>query len=287
MIIEAFSAVFDWWPSTQWTASVKSGTGLNQEPWVNSKFDILFGSADSWNIGLGRNTHVFGPDLKVIADWTYLESKIGGLFPWKPGPKVTGVLFGSGGATDFIMGDKGLLNYWGMNFLAERKSSVSVDAKYPVGEGFFTKMPWSLWAGVILGFTALLGAIIAVRIVYMTSGDPKNLATKILKSVVPIIETRWVAVIIGYEKLAWAAKDAKLKADKETKETAVDLRKKASALASIPAFTQIIIAHSSIADRLITVRMNEVAAGVVQNTVNLNNTIQFVGDIKTLAGSIV
>lgn len=285
MIIEAIN-VFEWIPSTQWTASVKSGTGLNQEPWVNSKFDILFGSADSWNIGLGRNTHVFGPDLKVIADWTYLESKIGGLFP-RPGPKVTGVLFGSGGATDFIMGDKTLLNYWGMNFLAERKSSVSVDAKYPVSKEGFTKMPWSLWAGVILGFTALLGAIIAARIVYMTSGDPKNLATKILKSVVPFIETRWVAVIIGYEKLAWAAKSAKEKADKETKETAVDLRKKASALASMPAFTQIIIAHSSIADRLITVRMNEVAAGVVQNTVNLNNTIQFVGDIKTLAGSIV
>jgi hypothetical protein len=147
-------------------------------------------------------------------------------------------------------------------------------------------MPWTLWAGVILGFTALLGAIISARIIYMTSGDPKNLATRILKSVVPVVESRWVGVIKAYEKIAFSVKNMKTKADNDNEKNAVDGRKRVAIAASLIAFPQVVLTHTSIATRLIAIRKDEVEAEAVNAIENLKNTIEFCGDIISLVGSI-
>lgn len=286
MIIEALSNVLDYLPSTQWTSTVKVGGVPVQESWVNSKFDILFGSSDSWILGFGRNTHVFGPDLKVIADWSYLESKLLGLIRLK-NPLGSGLVFGSGGATDFIMGDKGLLNYWGMNFTVERKAEANFEAKFPVGSGFLTKMPWALWAAVILGFTALLGSIIAARVIYMTSGDPKNLATRIIKSAVPAVESRWVGFIKGYEKLALVAKQTEEKAKKDAAQALHQVEINAANASATAAFVPIVITHASIAQRLVQVQSDKLTRGVAQTVADLQNTLVFLGDCASLAGSII
>jgi hypothetical protein len=286
MIIEALSNVLNYLPSTQWTSTVMVGGVPVQESWVNSKFDILFGSSDAWNIGFGRNTHVFGPDLKVIADWSYLESKLIGLLPLK-NPMGSGLLFGSGGATDFIMGDKGLLNYWGMNFTVERKAEANFESKFPAQGKFKTTMPLALWAGVILGFTALLGSIIAARVIYMTSGDPKNLATKIIKSAVPAIESRWVGIIKGYEKLALLAKQAEEKAKRDAAQDVLKAKKIAAIGSATAAFGLIVLTHAGIGQRLIQVQTDKISNGVVQTAEDLNNTLVFLGDCASLAGSIL
>jgi hypothetical protein len=286
MIIEALSNVLNYLPSTQWTSTVKVGGVPVQESWVNSKFDILFGSSDSWNIGYGRNTHVFGPDLKVIADWSYLSSKLFGLLPPK-NPIGSGLVFGSGGATDFIMGDKGLLNYWGMNFTVERKAEANFESKFPAQGKFFKTMPWALWAGVILGFTALLGSIIAARVIYMTSGDPKNLATKIIKSTVPAIESRWVGVIKGYEKLIFLKKNSDATSKKAGDELKKNHRRLAILLQANIAFAPMAVSHTGIAKRLIELKSAQIAGEGEDISSQIENLLVYVGDIAFLAGSII
>lgn len=284
MIIEALSNVLGYLPSTQWTSAVKVGGVSTQESWINSKFDILFGSSDSWIIGFGRNTHVFGPDLKVIADWTYLESKLIGLLPLK-NPVGSGLVFGSGGATDVIIGDKGLLNYWGMNFTVERKAEANFEAKYPAEGKFFTKMPWTLWAVIVLGFTTLLGSIIAARVIYMTSGDPKNLATKIIKSCVPVVESRWVGFIKGYEKLKLISKQSEEKVKKEEAILEKNFRKLAILLKTSVALAPVAINHTNIYKRLVYITNEKLADGSENIDSHLENLRVFIGDIALLAGS--
>lgn len=249
MLIEVASNLFEWLPSAQWTSTV----GGKEEKWVNSSFNILFGSSDSWTIGLGRNTHVIGPDLKVIADWTYLEEKLygfigGGLaekYPslekLKPGPVAQGMIFGTGGATDVILGDKGLLNYYGKNFTAERKSNPKFEYKDEKGLPSIVSVP------LLLGFTALCGAIIAARVVYMTTRDPQHLAVRILKSTVPVLETRWVGLLQGIEKIKFAEDLAKKDADKLKKEGAILVKKSKAFANAISELSKRIVFHPNLA----------------------------------------
>lgn len=234
MLIEITSNLFGWLPNAQWTSTIAG----KEENWNNSSFNILFGSNDSWTIGLGRNTHVIGPDLKVIADWTYLETKLIGFFGGaKLGPKLGGVIFGSGGATDVILGDKGLLNYYGQNFTAERKSGPKFEYKDEKGLPLLVSVP------LLIGFVALSAAIIAARVVYMTTRDPQHLAVRILKSAVPVLETRWVGLIQGIEKGLFAASEVEKIAKKTLDDAEVALAKTKAFSAAIVAISPRLINH--------------------------------------------
>ena len=273
MLIEIASNLFEWLPSAQWTSTV----GGKEEKWVNSSFNILFGSSDSWTIGLGRNTHVIGPDLKVIADWTYLEEKLygfigGGLakqFPslkkLKPGPVAQGMIFGTGGATDVILGDKGLLNYYGKNFTAERKSNPKFEYKDEKGLPPIVSVP------LLLGFTALCGAIIAARVVYMTTRDPQHLAVRILKSAVPVLETRWVGLLQGIEKIKFAEDLTQKDADKLKKENTILVKKSKAFANAISEISKRIALHPNLANvvKAEAKRLREVAANITGQNVEV------------------
>ncbi len=279
MFIELISAAFEWSPAGSWSSTV----GGKEELWNNSTFNILFGSSDSWIFGLGRNTHVIGPDLKVIADWTLLEHKlIGFLGGKKLRPDVRGLVFGSGGATDIILGDKGLLNYYGENFTAERKHGPKFEFKEEYQDK--VTIPLIVSLPLMVGFVSLTAAIIAARVVYMTTRDPQNLAVRILKRSVPVFETRWVGLLQGIEKIKFAENSAKKDTEKLKNEGEILLKKSKAFANAISELSKRIVSHPNLAKdvKLEAKRLRLVAADVKgqQNEVliKLDDYVQLIKD---------
>ena len=189
----------------------KTSINGKDEVWYNSKTDITFGDTTTWLIGLGRMTNISGPDLKVVADWSFIFD----LIP-EPTNKVLrlgkSLLFGAGGATDLILGGKDSLNYGHTQDISivrkkEPPLEVKIFGKNPNrGEKF---LPNSLLLLIILPYLVLLTIVVTSRLAYMQVGkfSEKNVRDQVrgaLNMSAPLIESRWVACLILFEKLSCA-----------------------------------------------------------------------------------
>jgi len=186
----------------------KTSVDGKNEVWYNSKIDITFGDTTSWLIGLGRMTNISGPDLKVVSDWSFIFE----LIP-EPTNKALrwgkSLLLGAGGATDLILGGKDSLNYGHTQDISiVRKNESPFEVKI-FGNNLNPDeklLPTSLLSLIIFPYLILLTIVVTSRLAYMQVGkfSEKNLRDQVrgaLNMSAPLIESRWVACLILYEKL--------------------------------------------------------------------------------------
>jgi len=203
----------------------KTSVDGKNEVWYNSKIDITFGDTTSWLIGLGRMTNISGPDLKVVADWSFIFE----LIP-EPTNKALrwgkSLLLGAGGATDLILGGKDSLNYGhtqDTNIIRKNAAPLEIKIfkdKLKAGESLFPK---ALIALIVLPYLTLLTIVVTSRFAYMQVGafSEKNLREQVrgaLNLSAPLIESRWVACLHLYETYTYTSGElkkltAKLKKD--------------------------------------------------------------------------
>jgi hypothetical protein len=98
----------------------------------------------------------------------------------------------------------------------------------------------------------------------MTTRDPQHLAVRILKSAVPVLETRWVGLLQGIEKIKLAEDLAKKDADKVTKENTTLLKKSKAFANAISELSKRIVLHPDLAKvvKAEAARLSIVAANI-------------------------
>lgn len=202
----------------------KTSVDGKDEFWYNSKVDITFGDTTTWLIGLGRITNVCGPDLKIIADWTFFIDKLMGKVASKlpKTKKYLDVLSGTGGSTDVIFGVKDLINYGhtqDTNIIRKNTAPLEIKIfkdKLKPGESLFPK---ALIALIVLPYLTLLTIVVTSRFAFMQVGifSEEKLREQVkgaLNLSAPLIESRWVACLKLYEKLTYTSDQLKKTTEK-------------------------------------------------------------------------
>lgn len=255
------------------TISVPNADGTTSQQaavWYNSQSSILFGDSSSWLIGLGRITNVFGPDLKVICDWTIALEWIPGLSQLSSKyPNFYGALMGTGGSTDFILGGKDLFNYGAttdFTFTRKKYPTIKVDKwKYKKDGAEWVKNKESYFPGVLkvavfFPYLLLLSSVVTARLAYMQVGVFSNQAVrdqlqKLVIMLTPLIESRWIAAIKIIEQLIESkrlvevlTKEAKVEAKEIKNGSVAILNDGAKFLASSPLLSEAGKESSIIAD---------------------------------------
>ncbi len=144
------------------------------EKWKNSKYDIVFGDSTSFTLGLGRQTIVFGPDIKTILDWTVLFDWAGEKIKNKLGKFFWNGLWGQGGSTDFILGNKNIFNYGTGDFSITRKLNPTVKVEIMGKKDQFIntiKYPYYWQKFLVMAYATFQITLgILIRIKYMGVG---------------------------------------------------------------------------------------------------------------------
>jgi hypothetical protein len=199
----------------------KTSVDGKKEVWYNSKTDITFGDSNTWLIGLGRTTNICGPDIKVVADWTFIEELLSEKFNHKfsgaLGQTIGALLFGVGGASDVLFGVKNLINYGDtQDTTVIRKHTAPLEIKIfkdklNAGESLF---PTDLVLLIVLPYLLLLTMVVTIRFANMQVGvfaeeSTREKVAKALSVLAPLVESRWIALLLVYEKLTYTAKQLK------------------------------------------------------------------------------
>ena len=127
---------------------------------------------------------MLGPDIKSVIDWTTLidwgaegikhKQKISGQ-KWTDG--FFAVLFGQGGSTDFILGNKNLFNYGlqDFNFTRKHEPALKIDYSGKKVDGKQAKGLKIVMGLIATYVVAQIGFILSIRLLYMGLGvDTKN-----------------------------------------------------------------------------------------------------------------
>jgi hypothetical protein len=198
----------------------KTSVDGKKEVWYNSKTDITFGDSNTWLIGLGRTTNICGPDIKVVADWTFIEELLSEKFNHKfsgaVGQTIGALLFGVGGASDVLFGVKNLINYGNtQDTTVIRKHTAPLEIKiFKDKSADDTLYPPSLGALILLPYLILLTMVVTIRFANMQVGvfaeeSTREKVAKALSVAAPLVESRWIALLLVYEKLTYSASELK------------------------------------------------------------------------------
>ena len=233
----------------KYTQNVEKDGKSKEELWYNSATNITFGDSNTWLIGLGRTTNICGPDIKVVADWTFIEELLSEPFNHKfsgaVGQTIGALLFGVGGASDVLFGVKNLINYGDtQDTTVIRKHTAPLEIKIfkdklKAGESLF---PTDLVLLIVLPYLLLLTMVVTIRFANMQVGvfaeeSTREKVAKALSVLAPLVESRWIALLLVYEKLTYTAdqlEKSKAKLDKdvaEFKDTFIDNLNKLTAQA--------------------------------------------------------
>jgi hypothetical protein len=195
----------------KYTHNVEKDGKSKEELWYSSATNITFGDSNTWLIGLGRTTNICGPEIKVVADWTFIEELISKKMEHYPITQA--LLFGVGGASDVLFGVKNLINYGDtQDTTVIRKHTAPLEIKIfkdklKAGELF----PTSLGALILLPYLILLTMVVTIRFANMQVGvfaeeSTREKVAKALSVLAPLVESRWIALLLVYEKLTHTAK---------------------------------------------------------------------------------
>jgi|GEM_PF-2750167 len=178
----------------------------------NSSYSIIFGDSTNWILGLGRQTNILGPDIKLIMDWTEL---LGTLSKKEENSNILrSLLMGQGGSSDMILGGKNLLNYGKMDTTFSRKAIESVKREL-ANKGENKHWPHKgIILCIILGASVLIGLNVLARTVYMTqalSADPatRTLLQSLFQLISKTLEPRLIGLLTTYELSLWIVEQGK------------------------------------------------------------------------------
>ncbi len=224
-------------------SSVDSLGTVNPTPWYTSQSNasnIVFGDSCTWLIGLGRITNIFGPDLKVVADWNFIWD----IYNIKPGSasgwaKVLNGGLGNRGTTDLILGGKDVFNYgihtsyavtrsrYPQQKIEKSKFKKNLEGEWPDAEEDW--FPNIIIVAIYLPYILILSSVVTSRLAYMQLGtfaneNVRSMLQKILIRAVPLVESRWVVLIKIMEQMIESQKSVE-DATKKAKELAENMKK--------------------------------------------------------------
>jgi len=162
---------------------------------TNSSYSSIIGNNTAFIIGGGRNTNIYGTDVKLVIDWEtfFVNSSTGGKS--FPGMMASGFIFGIGGDTGFLIGNKSDFKYWGEDFSVARQRH-EFKCTFPQLNKQEIQIPLSVKIAIGLGTIGLLlGSLIArfeFGLYSTTSATQHPVSTSIVAFVIPAFETRWL-----------------------------------------------------------------------------------------------
>lgn len=191
-IFELIGAALDFTPLNKYTEEYHL---------TNSSYSSIIGDNTAFIIGGGRNTNIYGTDVKLVIDWeefiinlaTSGNSSLPSLS--NSGMKWLGFLFGIGGDTGLLVGNKSDFKYWGEDFSVARQRH-EFKCTVPQSNHHEVPVPLPVKIALGLGTIGLLLASLIARFefgLYSTaSATQYPLNTSIVATVIPAFETRWL-----------------------------------------------------------------------------------------------
>ena len=191
-IFELIGAALDFTPLNKYTEEYQL---------TNSSYSNIIGDNTAFIIGGGRNTNIYGTDVKLVIDWeefiinwaTSGNSSLSSLS--NSGMKRLGFFFGIGGDTGLLVGNKSDFKYWGEDFSVARQRH---EFKCTVPQSNHDEVPVPSLVKIALGL-GTIGLLLASLIarfefgLYSTaSATQYPLNTSIVATVIPALETRWL-----------------------------------------------------------------------------------------------
>ena len=191
-IFELIGAALDFTPASKYTEEYNL---------TNSSYSSIIGDNTAFIIGGGRNTNIYGTDVKLVIDWeefiinwaTSGNSSLPSLS--NSGMKTLGFFFGIGGDTGLLVGNKSDFKYWGEDFSVARQRH-EFKCTVPQSDHHEVPVPLPVKIALGLGTIGLLLASLIARFefgLYSTaSATQYPLNTSIVATVIPAFETRWL-----------------------------------------------------------------------------------------------
>ena len=286
-------------------SSVDSLGTVNLTPWYTSQSNasnIVFGDSCTWLIGLGRITNIFGPDLKVVADWNFIYD----IANIKPGSgsgwaKAINVVSGSRGTTDLILGGKDVFNYGKHTSYAvtrsrypQQKIEISQWKKNEEGDWDINDdwFPNKIKLTIYLPYILILSSVVTSRLAYMQLGifaneNVRSMLQKILITAVPLVESRWVVLIKIMEQMIESKKNIKKSTGAAKVQTELIIQQNKEALIDMANMVKssVIMQNTPEERKMILERINN---QLVDSKANVNDTLdRVISAINCLTGGVV
>jgi hypothetical protein len=155
------------------------GWSLEKAMGVNSTWNTTLGDSISNIIGGGRFTNIFGTDAKIVFDWEeMLMHGIGHFFPKLGGlahGKMGALLFGIGGDTSMVFGNKTSFTYFTDKADCEygvHKIDVNWAAPDPPGPDIWT-LPYLPVIVAVVGVLVMTAMTLCLKYIWKyTSSNP-------------------------------------------------------------------------------------------------------------------
>jgi hypothetical protein len=191
---------------------------------INSSYSSIIGDSLAFVIGGGRATNIYGGDCKMVIDWEKLFEMLGEKYAETFMKYFGGLIFGLGGDTSVVFGDKNAFTYEGTDFTSKRARTKYERTAKELG----IPIPLTL----ALGSMGLLAAALVLRFKYgVYNSSQKNSATwdedtqgKALDlgmTLIVTLQPRWLGLMQSLEKFLFIA-DAATKSQMEVDVAALE-----------------------------------------------------------------
>ncbi len=185
---------------------------------INSSYSSIIGDSLAFVIGGGRATNIYGGDCKMVIDWEKLFEMLGEKYAETFMKYFGGLIFGLGGDTSVVFGDKNAFTYEGTDFTSKRARTKYERTAMELG----IPIPLTL----ALGSMGLLAAALVLRFKYgvynssqKTSAtwdeDTQGKALDLGMTLIVTLQPRWLRLMQSLEKFLFIV-DAAAKAALQT-----------------------------------------------------------------------
>jgi hypothetical protein len=182
---------------------------------INSSYSSIIGDSLAFVIGGGRATNIYGGDCKMVIDWEKLCEMFGEKYFETFMKYFGGLIFGLGGDTSVVFGDKNAFTYKGTDFTSKR-ARVKLEVTT-------TELGIPLPLTLALGSMGLLAAALVLRFkygVYNSSQkisatwdeDTQGKALDLGMTLIVTLQPRWLKLMQSLEQFFFLA-DPQKKAD--------------------------------------------------------------------------
>jgi hypothetical protein len=212
----------------------------------NSTWNTTLGDSIANIIGGGRFTNIFGTDAKIVFDWEEMLMKVGSNIPGigkgfaaASHGTIGGVLFGIGGDTSMVFGNKTSFTYFTQKADCEYGvQKIEVNWAAPDPPGRFYTLPYFPVIVAVAGVWAMTGLTLALKYYWKyTSSNPwtvdmggehdTSTGPSLIKAstnysamenamlLYPLLESRWLAAVkilhtFGYTKVQLSLKPGQI-----------------------------------------------------------------------------
>lgn len=191
---------------------------------INSSYSSIIGDSLAFVIGGGRATNIYGGDCKMVLDWEKLvEMLFDGIPDFMGKELLGGLIFGLGGDTSVVFGDKNAFTYEGTDFTSKRaRDKLEVTTK---------ELGIPLPLTLALGSMGLLAAALVLRFKYgiynssqKTSNtwneDTQGKSLDLVMTLLVLLQPRWLKLMQTLEQFFYIV-DPTAKAALQTTVTAL------------------------------------------------------------------